>query len=726
MRSFSDALRSLDAEQLSGLLAARDDLRLPPPADLTELVARATTTSSVHRALDGLNRFQLDCCEALAALPDPTTTADLAALLGSPDEPVVAALDRLRELALVWGQGAELHLVRAARQAFEPHPGGLAAPSPRPLTEATIAAATADLPPGAAAVLDRLAWGPPTGAVRNADRPITHPATPVEHLLARGLLRPAGPDTVLLPREVALTWRGGFRRTPGHTAPDPLPAGTRPARVVAHAAVGAAYEFCHDVEAVVDAVERRSPALLRAGGIGVRELTQIARELGLDPARAGFALEVAHAADLISTAPPAARVTTEFDRWLTLPVAERVTVLLRRWLQTPRWYAAARAEGGHALGEEAEARWAPGARAAVLARLPVGCAPDPVALAGLLDWDRPGLARVIGAAELAAAVLTEAAWLGLTALDQVSGLLPVAGGADLPTELLTLFPEPVTELLLQADLTAVAPGPLEHQVAAELRLLAEQESRGGGGVYRFTAESLRRAFDAGWDSEQVLDWLARHGSTAVPQPLAYLVGDVARRHGTVRVGTARAYVRIDDPVRIGAVLAHPEAAALGVRQVGPQTLVADADPDEVVQLLRAVGMAPAAEDAQGAVLTSPPRARAAGSRRPAPPTGGDPRALAEHLLSGAAAARERGMRTEQTLEVLRHALTTRTPVEVDYVAADGTRTIRTLLPLDLGSGMVRLVGPGADRAGTGVSLPLARVTAARVPGDGGNRGPENG
>lgn len=726
MRSFSDALRSLDTGQLGDLLAARDDLRFPPPADLGELIARATTSASVHRALDGLDRFQLDCCEALAALPDPTTTADLARLLDTPAEPVTAALARLRELALVWGAGDELHLVRAARQAFEPYPGGLAAPSPRPLTAAAITSATADLPPAAAAVLDRLAWGPPTGAVRNADRPINRPATPVEHLLTRGLLRPAGPDTVLLPREVALAWRGGFRRTPGHTPPAPLPAGERPARVVAQAAVGAAFEFCHDVEAVVDAVERRAPALLRAGGIGVRDLTLIARDLGLDPARANFALELAYATDLVATAPPVVRVTVEFDRWLALPVAERVTVLLRCWLQHPRWYAAARAEGGHALGEEADARWAPEARAAVLARLPVGSAPEPAALAALADWDRPGLARVIGTPELVAAVLTEAAWLGLTALDQVSGLLPVATGADLPQELAALFPEPVAELLLQADLTAVAPGPLAHQVAAELRLLADQESRGGGGVYRFTAESVRRAFDAGWDSEQVLDWLARHATTAVPQPLAYLIGDVARRHGTVRVGAARAYVRIDDPVRMGAVLAHPEAAALGVRQVGPQTLIADADPDEVVQLLRAVGLAPAAEDAQGAMLTAPPRARAAGPRHSARPAGPDARSLAGRLLSGAAAARERGMRTEQTLEVLRDALSSRTPVEVDYVAADGTRMSRTLLPLDLGSGMVRLVGPGADRGSGGVSLPLARVTAARVPDRDPDQDPDGG
>ena len=39
---------------------------------------------------------------------------------------------------------------------------------------------------------------------------------------------------------------------------------------------------------------------------------------------------------------------------------------------------------------------------------------------------------------------------------------------------------------VQADLTAVAPGPLESTLARRLQVLAEVESRGGATVYRFT------------------------------------------------------------------------------------------------------------------------------------------------------------------------------------------------------------------------------------------------
>ena len=58
-------------------------------------------------------------------------------------------------------------------------------------------------------------------------------------------------------------------------------------------------------------------------------------------------------------------------------------------------------------------------------------------------------------------------------------------------------------MLIQADLTAVAPGPLTRERARDLHLLADVESRGQATVYRFTPSSVRRAFDAGWAAHEV-------------------------------------------------------------------------------------------------------------------------------------------------------------------------------------------------------------------------------
>ncbi|MBR7678422.1 helicase-associated domain-containing protein, partial [Streptomyces daliensis] len=109
-----------------------------------------------------------------------------------------------------------------------------------------------------------------------------------------------------------------------------------------------------------------------------------------------------------------------------------------------------------------------------------------------------------------------------------------------------LLPEPLDHVLLQADLTAVAPGPLERALAATLGALADVESKGGATVYRFSPASVRRGLDAGLTATDVHAFLAAHSRTPVPQPLTYLVDDVARRHGRLRVGAASSYVRCDD------------------------------------------------------------------------------------------------------------------------------------------------------------------------------------
>ena len=115
----------------------------------------------------------------------------------------------------------------------------------------------------------------------------------------------------------------------------------------------------------------------------------------------------------------------------------------------------------------------------------------------------------------------EAAWLGLVALGAVTAFaeVPMRAGKPMSERLAALFPSPVDRIVIQADLTAVTPGPPAYALARDLRLLADQESRGGGGVFRFSAASMRRAFDAGWSAADVHRWLAEHSSTGVPQPL---------------------------------------------------------------------------------------------------------------------------------------------------------------------------------------------------------------
>ncbi|WP_051214839.1 helicase-associated domain-containing protein [Granulicoccus phenolivorans] len=693
------------------LLRHRPDLAAPRPADLGEVAVRAATVSSVHRALDRLNAWQHLVLEAVAAQPDPTRTEDVAALLGADPEAVATTIDLLADQALLWRSAAGLHLVRQVRAEFELWPGGLAAPSTEPLTAAEIDAAVAAAPHGGE-VLRRLCWGPPTGTVRNADRPVSadSASTPVEELLAHRLLRAVDHETVILPREVALHLRGGFAPEPVPVTAPELTGQRRPAKVIEHTAAGAANEFVHDVESVLTELEGLRPGLLRTGGISIRDLGALGRRLGLAESRVRLCLEIGTAAGLVLAAVPALQLTTAFDRWLTRSTLDRWQLLATTWVDTPRWYLTE----GHCLGPSGEAPWAPALRRRLLRNLvkhPLQV-PDPDSLIALLRWQHPGWS----ADSLAVRVpqlMTEASLVGLLGMGAVSGLAAAGLGEPVPEHLTELFPAPLDSVLLQADLTAVAPGPLAGRVAAELRLFAEQESRGVGAVYRFTAASVRRGFDAGRSAEDLEQWLATHSSTGVPQPLRYLIADVARRHGTVRVGQATAYVRIDDEAVLSRILAQPGADGLGLRRIAPGVLVAAVEPGEVVEFLHGAGLAPGAEDAFGRLVRAPAPPRAT-ARRTAPVQRppADPTALAEDLVAQAEAVRERTRNSRTVQEELAAAVAARTPVRVDFVADDGTPVSRTLTPLVVAAGMTRM--QPAD--GPTLAIPIARIRSVRPIG----------
>ncbi|MEU6242987.1 helicase C-terminal domain-containing protein [Streptomyces sp. NPDC047024] len=292
-----------------------------------------------------------------------------------------------------------------------------------------------------------------------------------------------------------------------------------------------------------------------------------------------------------------------------------------------------------------------------------------------------------------------------------------------------LLPEPLDHVLLQADLTAVAPGPLRRPLADVLGVLADVESKGGATVYRFTPGSVRRALDAGQTAADLHAFLAEHSRTPVPQPLAYLIDDVARRHGHLRVGAASSYVRCDDDAVLNEILADKRAAALRLRRLAPTVLAAPCDPATLLEGLRGMGYAPAAESADGDVLI----ARADAHRTP-PRTAPDPvpdgppppdatlltaaiRAIRAGDLAATAPRKSTGTelaggelpRTTpaDTLATLQAAVLTGDTVWIGYVNAEGAASQRVVAPVRVEGGFVTAYDHTADEVRT---YPLHRIT----------------
>ncbi|MEV7417762.1 helicase C-terminal domain-containing protein [Streptomyces sp. NPDC089919] len=702
------------------------------------------------------------------------------------------AVARLRGQALVWGDDDRLRLVRTAREllapsAARPSPTGLgptvaeatAGMSPGrvqeivaavglPATHDPVSAVTAltglftdrarmaELLAGAPAeahhVLDRLCWGPPYGEV-TAD-----PTPPVRWLRDRGLLLPASARTVVLPREVALYLRGGrAHRTTEPVAPPVAAARTHRPQLVDANAAGQALAAVATVEDLLGFWEHAGPLVLRAGGLAVRDLKRTAAALDVPEPLAAFWIELAYAAGLVASdgeADERYAPTPAYDDWLELPVHARWAALAAAWLpatRTPGLVGEQDSKGRTlaALGPELDRSAAPEVRQRVLellAALPEGGAPEPAALLARLDWERPVRGGGGDLRErLARWVLSEAELLGVTGRGALAGqarplltALPRHPGGAPATDpekavgalLAPLLPEPVDHVLLQADLTAVAPGPLERHLAQTLSVLADVESKGGATVYRFTPASVRRALDAGQAAADLHAFLTRHSRTPVPQPLAYLIDDVARRHGHLRVGAASSYVRCDDDAMLDEILADKRSTALGLRRLAPTVLAAQAEPTALLEGLRAMGYAPAAESATGDVLVARADAHRT-PRRSAPVPVPDGPPVPDATLLGAAVrairagdAAATAVRKEpaaastvpgelprttpaETLATVQAAALTGTAVWIGYVNAEGAASQRVIAPVRVEGGFVTGYDHTADEVRT---YPLHRIT----------------
>ncbi|SER03523.1 Helicase conserved C-terminal domain-containing protein [Streptomyces sp. yr375] len=295
-----------------------------------------------------------------------------------------------------------------------------------------------------------------------------------------------------------------------------------------------------------------------------------------------------------------------------------------------------------------------------------------------------------------------------------------------------LLPEPLDHVLLQADLTAVAPGPLRRPLADVLNVLADVESKGGATVYRFTPGSVRRALDAGRSASDLQAFLAEHSRTPVPQPLAYLIDDVARRHGHLRVGAASAYVRCDDDAVLNEILADKRAVALRLRRLAPTVLASQADPATLLAGLRAMGFAPAAESAEGDVLIARAHAHRTPPRTAPEPVPDGPPVPDATLLTAAirairagdqAATTPRKPTTEdaaplapgelprtspaETLATVQAAVLTGESLWIGYVNAEGTASQRVIAPVRVEGGFVTAYDHTADEVRT---YPLHRIT----------------
>lgn len=716
---------------LAASLRARPDLVVPPPANMTVLANRAQQRASVFRAADELDTAAFGIIEVLSRLGAVASPVTRAAVLDEVSGRITARnLDRtlatLRSLLLVWGANDELRLVAAAVDAVPWRVGrsrDIEGPTRRELDDML-----ASLPPEQRSILDTLARTSPIGRTRDA-APETPADRPVRQLISAGLLIRLDDETVELPHRVGQALRDEAPFDPAALTPPRAPKTNRPASDVNATAAGAALELLRHCEDVLEALGAQPAPVLKAGGLGVRELHRLGKEVGLDDQETALAVEVLAGAGLIARGLPDPPTpgdddhwapTTATDSWLASSPAYRWAVLAGAWLDLPRrpWLIGRRDQNDKpvaALSDEVKSPTAARDRRLlldVLSEIPAAGS-DVSDLRAAAAWRRPrwaGRFDTTGVLE----TVREATALGLVA----HGVLASPGkallhGGDAEAEMSAVLPEPVDHVLVQADLTVVAPGPLVPELAERIALVADIESAGAATVYRIGDGSVRRALDAGLGASDLHHLFATHSRTPVPQSLTYLIDDVARRHGRLRAGVASSFVRADDPALLAEVLSAPVAANLALRAVAPTVAVSQAPLAEVLTELRAAGFAPAGEDASGAIVDLRPRgARVAMPRAraryagPTAPSDEQLDTLVRTLRAGnraeaatpTASARGDGSRSggAATLALLQLAVHGKRSITLGYVDAQGVATRRIVDPISVGGGRLEAFDPATE------------------------------
>jgi hypothetical protein len=270
------------------------------------------------------------------------------------------------------------------------------------------------------------------------------------------------------------------------------------------------------------------------------------------------------------------------------------------------------------------------------------------------------------------------------------------------------LPAEIDRVYLQADLTAIAPGPLAPPLDLRLRTIAIRESRAQASTYRFSTESLGAGMTEGETAESIREFLRGLSLTGIPQPLDYLIDSTAARHGLIRVradeASGRTRVQAIDPPLRETILVDQALRPLGLVRDGEE-LTSRVTRDAVYWSLADARYPVVALDAAGEPESLHRRARAADARPDAAP-----RETYGRLLAALRDGHETDADAAWLGRELEQAVRLKTAIVVVVRMPDGSERALTLEASGIGGGRLRGRDRGADVERT---LPVSSIVSVR-------------
>jgi hypothetical protein len=340
-----------------------------------------------------------------------------------------------------------------------------------------------------------------------------------------------------------------------------------------------AFEAMQSVTELVFSLDQHFVREVSKGSMGLPDVKRLSSHLGKSKEYVKAIVELAKVSGVIAISEKRFHPTDLADSWIASDPKSRWQVLANAWL------AILGASGSKELALQ-------------LAQNPSK------SLAELVGSSFPlvnasAQSRISRVAELADAIGLSgngfaASWLGVVLAGKVA---TAAKSVD------QRLPAQQERIIVQADLSIIAPGPLSSTLEIELRKFTDTENIGLATGYRISPLSISCGLEEGMTEKQIRTLLEKLSGTVIPQPVDYLISETASRFGRLKITAHESGSKLisTDELLATQILMDSKLKSFGLRKSEGE-IVSLLEPESLYHALRENGYLAIRVDGSGKVV----------------------------------------------------------------------------------------------------------------------------
>ena len=340
-----------------------------------------------------------------------------------------------------------------------------------------------------------------------------------------------------------------------------------------------AFEAMQSITELIFSLDQHFVREVSKGSMGLPDVKRLSSHLGKSKEYVKAILELAKVSGVVAISEKRFHPTDLADTWIASDSKSRWQILVNAWL------AILGTSGAKELAQQ-------------LALNPTKPLNELVGSSFPLV-NSSAQSRIGRVAELADAIGLSvngfaASWLS----GVLAGKLPVA-----TKSLEQRLPAQQERIIVQADLSIIAPGPLASSIEIELRKFTDTENIGLATGYRISPLSISCGLEEGLSEKQIRALLEKLSGTALPQPVDYLISETAARFGRLKISSNKVgSILISTDELLGTqILMDSKLKAYGLKK-SEGSIVSTLEPETLYHALREIGYLAIRVDESGKVI----------------------------------------------------------------------------------------------------------------------------